>query len=286
MRSGFVLSQAAISQGSSRNICVRMRKAGKAAFVAAALLGAAMGGARPAHADAGFTTGVDYTTGKYGAAEATRVIYVPFTFKYEGQRHALRLTVPYIRISAPVGGDIIAIGPDGQPIRSSTGLRETNDGLGDVVAAMGYTVFDAGASSGTLLDVTAKAKFASADDVRGLGTGENDYSLQLDLYQTINRFTALATAGYRVYGDTPDIELDDVFFGSLGGVFKLGPETSAGLIFDFRDNIVPRTDPQRDLTVFVMRKLGKGYKVQGYAARGLSDASPDWGAGLMFTVGF
>ncbi|OGI41239.1 MAG: hypothetical protein A2140_04405 [Candidatus Muproteobacteria bacterium RBG_16_62_13] len=242
--------------------------------------------AGPARADLSFTTGVDYTAGKYGAPEATRVIYVPFTFKYEGQRHALRLTVPYIRISAPVGGDIIAIGSDGQPIRSSTGLRETNDGLGDAVAAVGYTVFDAGASSGTLLDVTAKVKFATADEAKGLGTGENDYSLQLDLYQTINRFTALATAGYRVYGDPPDIELDEVFFGSLGGVFKFGPETSAGLIFDFRDNIVPRTDPQRDLTVFVMRKLDKRHKLQGYAARGLSDASPDWGAGLMFTVGF
>lgn len=242
--------------------------------------------AQPAHAGLSFLTGVDYTTGKYGAPEETRVVYVPLTFKYEGQRLALRLTVPYIRISAPVGGDIIAIGPDGQPIRSSTGLRKTNSGLGDVVAAVGYTMFDAGASSGTLLDVTAKIKFATADDVRGLGTGENDYSLQLDFYQTISSFTALATAGYRVYGDPPGIELDDVFFGSLGGIFKLSPETSAGLVFDYRNNIVPRTDPQRDLTAFVMRKLGKRYKVQGYAARGFSDASPDWGAGLMFTVGF
>lgn len=241
--------------------------------------------AAPVRAEMSFVTGFDYSSGDYGAPEDTHILYIPLTLKFESSPYLLRLTVPYVSIDAPVGGSIIAIGPDGQPIRSATGQRETNSGMGDVVAALGYTLLDTGAS-GTMLDVTGKVKFGTADEAKGLGTGENDYSLQLDGYQTFGRLTWLVTAGYRVYGDPPGTDFDNVPFGSFGGVFKFSSETSGGLIYDFRDNIVSGTDPQRDLTAFVTRKTGKDTKLQTYVLAGLSDASSDWGLGMMFTFGF
>jgi hypothetical protein len=241
--------------------------------------------ASPVRAEMSFLTGFDYSSGDYGAPEDTRILYIPLTFKYQSDSYFMRLTVPYVSIDAPVGGSIIAIGPDGQPIRSATGRRETNSGMGDVVAALGHTMLDTGAS-GTILDLTGKVKFGTADEAKGLGTGENDYSVQLDGYQTFGNLTWLATAGYRIYGDPPGTDFDNVFFGSFGGVFKVSSETSGGLIFDLRDNIIPGTDPQRDLTAFVTRKTGKSNKIQGYVLTGLSDASADWGLGLMFTFGF
>lgn len=240
--------------------------------------------AQPTFAEWSMQTGFDYTSGEYGASEDTRILYVPLTVKTEGRRYFARVTIPYIEVDAPVGGDIIAIGPDGQPIRAATGDREKNDGVGDIVAALGYTVLNR-ARSGIVVDVVTKAKFGTADEDKGLGTGENDYSVQIDGYKTFNRLTLLATMGYRIYGDSPDFELDDVFFGSVGSVFKLSSKTSGGLTYDFREKIVPTGDPQREATVFVTRKAGRNHKTQGYFVGGLSEASPDWGVGLVFTRG-
>jgi len=249
--------------------------------VATIVLGAVAVVTQPARADFSFLTGVDYTSGKYGTTEETRVLYVPFTFKYEAQRYVLRLTVPYVSVDAPVGGEIIGIGADGQPIRAGgTGMRERTSGLGDVVAAAGYTVWNTGA--GTLIDLVGKVKFGTADDAKGLGTGKNDYSLQLDGSSTVlNRFALIYTAGYRVYGDPEGIDFHNAFFGSLGGVYKFSAQTSTGLIYDTRQHILPGTEPQRELTVFVTNKIGKSYKVQSYVLGGFSDASPSWGVGLM-----
>lgn len=233
-------------------------------------------------ANAGFSvmTGVDYSSGDYGDTEETRILYVPVTAKFEADRYVLRLTVPYVEIDAPGGGNIIAIGPGGQPIRSGASTRETSRGLGDVVASASYTVFNS-ALSGVILDLLGKVKFGTADASIGLGTGETDYSLQLDGYKKLGPFTLLATVGYRVYGDPPGSDFDNVPFGALGVVYKFSPDTSAGAIFDMRDNIVLNSDPQYELTAFVTRKVGARFKLQGYVLGGFSDSSPNWGAGMM-----
>lgn len=240
--------------------------------------------AQPASAGLSMLTGVDYSSGTYGDTEETRILYIPVTAKFEADRFVLRLTVPYVEIDAPSGGDIIAIGPGGQPIRSGAGTRETNRGLGDVVASAGHTVFES-APSGFILDLVGKVKFGTADADKGLGTGETDYAVQLDGYKTLGRTTLLATLGYRVYGDPPGGDFENVAFGGLGAVYKFSPETSAGAIFDMRDNIVLTSDPQYELTAFVTRKLGANTKMQGYLLTGFSDASPDWGGGLMIIQG-
>ena len=235
---------------------------------------------QPASAGFSVLTGADYSSGHYGDTEATRILYMPVTARYEADNYVLRLTIPYVRIDAPGDGNIIAIGPDGVPIRSGAGTREINSGLGDVVASAGFTVFKS-APTGTVLDLAGKVKFGTADADQGLGTGETDYSVQLDGYRKFGQFTLLATIGYRVYGDPPGSDFDNVAFGALGAVYKYSPDTSAGVIGDLRDNIVLNSDPQYELTAFITRKVGARTKLQGYLLTGFSRSSPDWGAGLM-----
>ena len=234
----------------------------------------------PAFAALSLLTGVDYSSGEYGDTEEIRILYIPVTAKYEADRYVVRLTVPYVEIDAPSGGDIVAIGPGEQPLRSGAGNRETNAGLGDVVASAGYTVFES-APAGVILDLVGKVKFGTADADDGLGTGETDYAMQLDGYKKFGSLTLLATLGYRVYGDPPGSDFDNVPFGALGAVYKFSPDTSAGVIFDMRDNIVLDSDPQYELSAFVTRKIGGRTKLQGYVLTGFSDSSPDWGGGLM-----
>ena len=236
----------------------------------------------PVAAEPGFslTTGLDYSTGKYGGTETTEIFYIPFTGKYEADEYSLKLTVPYLQVTGP-GNVLIDLGPIGTASTTST----TQSGLGDIVVAGTYNMYE-GRENGTLVDVTAKIKFATADEAKGLGSGENDYALQADLYKTLGKNNLFGTLGYRVMGDPEGVTLNNVFFASLGAGHKFSQETSAGLILDLREKVSATSFAQQELTVYVSHKLGKTWKAQAYALKGFSDGSPDWGAGAMFTVAF
>lgn len=236
----------------------------------------------PVAAETGFslTTGLDYSTGKYGGTETTEIYYVPVTGKYEADEYTLKLTVPYLRVTGP-GNVLIDLGPIGPASTTST----TQSGLGDIVVAGTYNMYE-GRGNGTLVDVTAKIKFATADEAKGLGTGKNDYALQADLYKTLGKNNLFGTLGYRVMGDPAGVTLNNVFFASLGAGHQYSQETSAGLILDLREKVSATSFAQQELTVYVSHKLGKTWKAQAYALKGFSDGSPDWGAGAMFTAAF
>lgn len=236
----------------------------------------------PAAADPGFsfTTGMDYSTGKYGGTESTDILYIPLTGKYEADKYTLKLTVPYLQITGP-GNVVRDVGQIGTP--SATRTRQS--GLGDVVVAGTYNMYE-GRTNGTLMDLTAKIKFGTADEAKGLGTGKNDYAVQADLYKTLGKNTVFGTLGYKVMGSPAGITLNNVFYASLGAGHKYSQETSAGLILDLREKASATGFEQRELTAYVSHKLGKTWKAQAYGVKGFSNGSPDWGAGAMVTAAF
>src|SRR3954471_11221414 len=85
-------------------------------------------------------TGLDYTTGKYGASEKTEILYVPFYARYETGPWIFRLTVPYIRITGP--GNVIGGGEDRVTVPGRDVGRRTESGLGDIVGSVFYNVLD------------------------------------------------------------------------------------------------------------------------------------------------
>lgn len=170
------------------------------------------------------TSGVDYSSGKYGSNDRTDITSVPVIGKYEIDRLTLKLTVPYVTITGP-GNVSPGIGKFKES--GATAKRTTESGLGDIVAGATYNIYDGNAFA-PVVDITGKVKFGTADESKGLGTGKNDYSAQVDLYKSYGDFTALAGLGYRVYGDTDQTPLDNVFYGSIGGTYKLAPQATAG----------------------------------------------------------
>lgn len=227
------------------------------------------------------TSGLDYSSGKYGGTQSTEILYVPLTGKYEMDRWTFKLTVPYIRITGP-GGVTRDIGG----FKTSGTTRTTASGLGDVVAAATYNVYDSGGANAWLIDLTGKVKFGTADETKGLGTGKNDYAAQADIYKIFDQFTAFGTLGYRLLGSPAGTHLDNVAYGSLGGSYTFSRETSGGLILDLRQKAFASGAPQRELTAFVTHKLNRTWKAQGYVVKGFADGSPDWGAGAMLTRAF
>jgi hypothetical protein len=228
-------------------------------------------------------TGVDYSTGKYGASSSTDILYVPVTAKYDASPWSLKLTVPWIRITGP-RTVIGAVDPVVTGSNQSSTQRVAASGLGDVVASAAYGLVEG--ENRLFLDLVGKVKFGTADEQRGLGTGKNDYSYQIDGYRMIGDFTALGTLGYRVVGSPTGLALNNVWLASMGAARRLASGGSVGILFDAREAARPGTPAPRELTAYSSHPLGERFKLQFYVSRGLSHASADWGAGAMIGVGF
>ena len=257
---------------------MRLRIALAAAVVSAA--------ASAAHAAEGLTTlstGVDYTTGKYGASESTDILYVPFTGKYETGPWTWKLVVPWIHITGPA--NVVGAPGDTVVIAGGNAGRRTESGLGDIVASGFYNVLsERNAPFG--LDLGAKVKFGTADENRGLGTGKNDYSLQADLFKPIGALTPFGSIGYRIYGDPAGVDFKNVVYWSAGASYKLSQPTSVGAAYDYRPAIVNNGNHVSEATFFVSQKLTPDWKIQIYGVKGFSTGSPQWGAGAVLAYSY
>jgi hypothetical protein len=217
--------------------------------------------------------GLHYSEGNYGTPDETRITSFAATARYDKEPWIFRLTVPYLHVS---GGQQVI--PGIGAVGGSRGSGSAS-GIGDIVAGATRTVhYDRAAQLG--IDLTGKIKLGTADESKGLGTGENDFSFQGDLYKTIDRATLFATLGYTIFGDPPGLRLDDGFYFSLGASWKLQPRDSVGVSLDGRQAVAPGSAEQRELVGFWTRALDAAWKLQTYFLVGLADGSPDWGAGI------
>ena len=221
------------------------------------------------------STGFDYSTGKYGGTTPTDILYIPVTGKYQTDNLYLILTVPYISITST--GVVVRV----SPFRTVTRTKVTTEsGLGDVTSAAGYTVFE---GEQLMLDFVGKIKFSTADANKNLGSGENNYSAQLDGFYSLGKTTVLATAGYKVIGAPAGINVNNIIYATLGFSQKISDTIRAGMLLDIAQsssNIIPGS---RELSFFVSNKLNKTSKIQAGLMKGFSDGSPDFGFSVMIT---
>jgi hypothetical protein len=217
------------------------------------------------------SVGIDRTTGDYGQARDTTITYVPVTYRIGGQPWLFGVTVPWIKVQGPanVTRETGAIGGSG-------GTR-TASGIGDVVASATRSLLVT--AGGAALDVTGKVKFGTASRSKGLGTGKHDAHFQLDAYGGEGELTPFATAGYKMLGDPPGIDLRNVYFLNAGATRRLDGERSAGLMWHGQQRTTAGGDPQSELTLFYTRRFGVGWRAQFYGLLGLADGSPDYGGG-------
>ena len=209
--------------------------------------------------------GVEHTSGDYGGTDEIEDLYVPLTLIYGLPRVDFRLTVPYLEVK-------------------SGGITES--GLGDVIA--GITVYDVYRSNdGTLaLGFTGKVKLGTADESVGLGSGETDYSIQADVYKALRRSGFSTGIGYKARGDTAYYDLMNAWFAYVGGLHAFSERTIGEIYFDYREPSIVVNDPVQELSVSMTRRTNGRWRVHGYLIKGLTDTSPDWGAGLSMRADF
>jgi hypothetical protein len=228
-----------------------------------------------------FSTSVNYSVGDYGTDKDTTIVYVPFTLGVKPiDRLALSLTVPYIyqsseNVVVTAGGVAVRKRGDGKFARPERSSSES--GLGDMLFKVSFTVLE---EKDLIPEIApyVKIKFPTADSDRGLGTGEFDETIGVDLSkQLIDRLYGYVTLAYTFVGDPPGTNFRNSFGWSLGAAYSVVGPLSVFAFLDGSTAISPGQSDPVELRVGAEYRLTRALKLTGSVTRGLTDGAADWG---------
>lgn len=228
------------------------------------------------------SAGYEFSSGKYGTTSTTDIVTIPVAAYYETGPWSLKLTVPYIRVTGD--GSVLASGGGRgrhATTTSTTTTITTNAGLGDVVALVAYNVYaadeiDAG------IDLTGRVKFGTAN--KTLGTGMNDYAVQMFGYRAFGNFTPSLVLGYEVLGSSTQVPLDSVYYGSAAGDYRFSEMGNGGVEYRYVQKASLTAAEQRELVLYINYGIGQDTYLRGYLLKGFANGSPDSGMGLSLSA--
>jgi hypothetical protein len=223
--------------------------------------------------------GLDYSSGKYGSQTTTETWALPLSMKYRTEVWSVRVSTAWLRVQN--AGNVT---PDGDPL-SAPGNTSTTEGMGDITTRLTYNLVDE-RTHWAGLDISGKIKFGTASTSKSLGTGKNDYALQAEFFKPMDKWTPFLNLGYKWKGDPDAIVYRNVWLGSVGTDYRIAPYLSFGGSYDSQQAVTSTSDPVSEAMLYLNFRLNAASRLNLYAVRGFTHASPDWGSGLTFSQRF
>lgn len=215
--------------------------------------------------------GTEWSRGTYGETTTTRIQSTSLTLRYRTPSWIFSAEVPWLRIQ----GDTSAALPD--TIGTSTSANTS--GMGDIWLKVSHELTPL-TTDNIGLDLTVKIKTASGDVNKGLGSGATDIAMQLEGSKMITSSVLMfGQVGYRNTGDVAGQRpYGNPFYAEAGIQAKHNQHHEYGTYYSTRQAI-GRLGALQEWTGFASWH-DKSYKIEFYVTRGLSQASPEWAAGL------
>ena len=242
--------------------------------------------------------GLTYSSGKYGASSNTDIAELPLTLGYDVGDWSFSLDLPYIYVSGP-DNVIPGVGQVENKNPKRRGHKKKNvppsqtppvsvasaSGMGDIDTSVTYTAFsnDTGDFS---IDLTGAVKFGTASANEGLGTGQNDYSFNVDVYKNFGMLTLTGGVGYTWLGSSPNIRLNDVWTATGGVNYRLTNKSSFGAYYDYQEKASRTSFAQNEVAGYYSYKFARAWKAKAYVSKGFTAGSPDWGVGATVFYSF
>lgn len=221
--------------------------------------------------------GAGYDQGDFDTSNTTRSAYLPVTLRYLGERFEIGVTASLVYLDTE--SSVVVV--DGVPAPAERRRRTEEAGFGDLILrARYYAVDDPGAGSLIpALTPFVKLKAPTADESKGLGTGEWDGGFGLEFDKRFREFFVLGDVSYIFMGDPPDEDFRDRPGASLGIGRYLTPDLAVMALLDWRRSLVRGKDDPLDLVGVAQVKLASTLTVFPYTFVGLTKGSPDFGIG-------
>ena len=240
-----------------------------------------------------FSVGYERTIGDYDQENTTEITSIPLTMQYMEDAWRLRVSVPFISVTGDgsvTPGINGAVKSDSDSLSSGSGSNsnvsavETDSGLGDIMTSVSYALLPQ--TSAMFYEITTSVKWGTASAKKGLGSGENDYSVSLySLYQK-HKLKPFINVGYLFMGDTNVIDYNDVFFANPGLLYSVGPHTSFSFSYNYQQATTDITDESQSLSLYANQRLSKQWSGSAFIFAGLTDSVADTGLGLSLTHSF
>lgn len=222
--------------------------------------------------DLEFSTGLDYSTGRYGLSPDTQVLDVPFGAKFQEGNLRLEASIPYLDIRGPgvSAGDIVVTSPNNRVSERS--------GVGDFVATGGWTLFsEDGPMPGIELAGTVKLPTAGT----GLGTGKTDFTAQANLFHSIGPAMLLfGSVGYQWLGSPAGFPLLSGARVTAGVNFKPQDNVAFGALLDYREKYETGLSDYASLDPYVVWRFLPTLGMSAYGIIGTTNSAPGFGGGL------
>ena len=225
----------------------------------------------------------DTASGNYGTVNFSSERIWTSTISIDTDNYTFSLAMPYLNTSGPVGATLRRLGKS----VLVTSIVNAN-GNGDLEFSVTRSVLTE-EDVGMDLDIKGSVKLPTASQAQGLGTGVTDSFVEVDFGKTFANFTGTATFGYAFLGNAGKVLVQGVqqnlifkngFSASLDGSLKLNDNFLVGATVSGQDAATAGMPDPREVKVYLGYKLNKSIKVHLYALKGLSEGSPDRGAGL------
>jgi len=212
------------------------------------------------------------SSGDYGEGIEADILYFPVSYSVNRGKWVAQLTMPHLEVDG-VGSVLVNIGGVNRAVAGTA--REQNSGIGDSILAVSYQM-DPTSEKSPFIDLRLDIKIPTADRNRGLGTGELDYSAQIDISQYYGNSMLFGTLGYTFRGKTDlYVGLEDSAYMQLGVARPLSPKWNIGAFYDFRESASVFSPEIHELVPYFSWQISDKWSFTGLAAFGFTEASAD-----------
>lgn len=213
-----------------------------------------------------------FGTGDFGGSTRTNLYYIASAIGYVTQSYDLSVTVPYLFMSSDNDDS------------EQNGMMDTKNGIGDIILRGGGVLLKQ-ETAGFSIDGALSAKLPTADEKEGLGTGEADYGVFLDIGRKIGDFKISLLPGYIYTGDSSTRKYEDINLYGVGASAILG-HTYYYLSYEWRTSMFSEAEDPQFINGGFFHALNSTYSIKSDVSFGLNDGAPDLGLKLGLVTWF
>ncbi len=212
-----------------------------------------------------------YLTGDYGEDEDTDIYYWATHVKRYLGKGDITLTVPYLDIASDgatfVGGEV-------EPMNGG----DSGSGLGDIILKGRYYAIEQDGAM-PYIDLVGSIKFPTANEEKGLGTGEVDFTWMVEAARRLEneKWIVLGEIGYTLVGNPSGLDAKNRWLYSIGLAQELSKRLTLSGYVDGRTAIFPGNDDPLSLLLIGEYKFRPALRFDTMLEFGLNDGAPDLG---------